>query len=198
MERQEQLKMDWFKIHHNGWLEGTLRSQPNIDGDKLAAYRGIFADLCALISRSRLRDGTLRRQIGQAMERQWIANVLNISLGLLNEVVEFGKSDINPDTELPMIKEWEDGTLELTGWQRYQVYKKSAKQLRRERAIENNVERVKREDKVLDGVVQATNRMNIVAVQVGKKLQYIPDGDDILNTETAELTKRDKGVTNNG
>jgi hypothetical protein len=116
-------KGDWFKIHHTGWLEGSLRYNKDYDGDKLAAFRGVMTDICALISRSRFRDGTLRYAVGKPMQRDYIAKVLNISLGLLNGFIDLGLKDTNNDNDHTRIEIWEDGTIEVVNWQRHQAVK---------------------------------------------------------------------------
>lgn len=114
-------KGDWFKIHHSGWLEGTMRSKEGMSGDELAAWRGVWADLLALVSRSRLRDGSLRHAIGYPMNRDWIANTLNISRKLLDVVVEDGVNDKNRNGDRSRIEIWDDGTIYIVNWKQYQA-----------------------------------------------------------------------------
>ena len=113
-------KGDWFKIHHQGWLEGSMRASSEIDGDTLAKYRGVMADLLALVSRSRMRDGTLRRAENIPMERDWLASVLNISRDLLDKVIAYGMADPNARDDKHRIEVWADGTIELVNWAHYQ------------------------------------------------------------------------------
>lgn len=187
--------MDWFKIHHNGWLEGTLRYQPDIDRVKLAAFRGVMADLCALISRSRIRDGTLRHQVGLPMTRETIANILNIPQSLLNEFIEFGKKDVNPEREEPMVKEWDDGTLELPGWEPYQKIKtdkQKAKEMAKQVAIGEAKRTKKTKDDSIVGLMRAVNTNTVVMGDLAKKVRYIPTpNSEVLDTQTGELKSKE-------
>ncbi len=182
------IHMDWFKIHHNGWLEGTLRYQPNIDQVKLAAFRGIMADLCSLVSRSRLRDGTLRHQVGLPMTRDRIAQVLNIPIDLLNEFINFGKKDINPIRKESMVKEWEDGTIELTGWEVYQA--KTGKSVAQKVAIEKAKKTRNSLNNNVIGLTRAVNETTKATKSVEKKIKYIETGKgDIVDTTSGEIIK---------
>ena len=114
-------KADWFKIHHSGWLEGSLRYNKDFHGDKLAAFRGLMTDICALVSRSRFRDGSLRYAVGLPMPVDEISKILNVSMGLLTEFIEFSIADVNNDNEHTRIERWDDGTLFVHNWRKYQA-----------------------------------------------------------------------------
>ena len=80
---------DFHKIDTQGWLKGSIRV------DMTAAQRGVFADLIALASDTRLRDGTLRFAYDKPMSRQYIADTLRISLEELNSCIDVCVHDRN-------------------------------------------------------------------------------------------------------
>lgn len=121
----------WFKIDTEGWLQGTVRARGTT-----AEQRGVFIDLIALASSTRLRDGTLRFAVDSPMDRLWIANTLRIPLPVLNATIEAGQEDKNTRDGRHRIEVWEDGTIELTNFERYQAVPEGKKKV-----VESPVER---------------------------------------------------------
>lgn len=104
----------WFKVDTDGWLQGSIRL------DLTPEQRGVWIDLLALASSTRLRDGTLRFAPDKPMPREWIANNLRISLEALNSTIEACQHDKNKEDGKNRIEVWKDGTIELTNFARYQ------------------------------------------------------------------------------
>lgn len=105
--------MEWFKINHDGWLDGRIRQ------DSTPAERGVFVDLMALASRCTLRDGTLRTSIDCPMSRERIIKILDIPIELLNSTIDKGQKDVGSNGK-PRIEVWEDGTISIPNWSKYQ------------------------------------------------------------------------------
>lgn len=99
--------------------------------------RGVWADLLALAAEAKPRDGTLRFDVGQPMPRDYISAVLRISRETLDACLDVFSKDLNTDDHQPRVKIWEDGTVELTNFNRYQ-----AKSDKRERKKNTEVEDV--------------------------------------------------------
>lgn len=104
---------DWIKLYTTKWLFGSGRT---MSPDK----RGVWTDLLALAAECKLRDGILRFDIGQPMSRDYITGILQIPRDLLDVCLEAFAHDINTDDGKPRIKIWEDGTIELTNFSKYQ------------------------------------------------------------------------------
>lgn len=105
--------MDWIKFYTGKWLFGSGR---NMTAEK----RGVWADFLALAGESKLRDGTLRFDVGQPMSKEYIANVLRITMDTLDACLDVFSKDMNTDDHQARIKIWEDGTIELTNFHRFQ------------------------------------------------------------------------------
>ncbi len=105
--------MDWIKFYTSKWLFGSGR---NMTPEK----RGVWADFMALAAETKLRDGTLRFDVGQPMPREYIASVLRIPPETLDACIDVFAKDLNTDDHHPRIKIWDDGTIELTNWERFQ------------------------------------------------------------------------------
>ena len=105
----------WFKIDTDGWLQGSIRI------DLTPEQRGIWIDLLALASNTRLRDGTLRFAPDKPMPRDWIANNLRIPLESLNSTITACQLDKNKEDGRSRIEVWDDGTIEITNFARYQA-----------------------------------------------------------------------------
>ena len=105
----------WFKVETEGWLQGSIRM------DLSPEQRGIWIDLLALASNTRLRDGTLRFAPGKPMPREWIASTLRVTVELLNSAIEACLADTNKHDNKHRIEIWKDGTIELTNFAMYQA-----------------------------------------------------------------------------
>jgi len=104
----------WFKVETEGWLQGSIRM------DLSPEQRGVWIDLLALASDTRVRDGTLRFAPGKPMPREWIANTLRITVELLNSTLDACTNDKNKEDEKHRIEIWDDGTIELSNFAKYQ------------------------------------------------------------------------------
>ena len=89
--------------------------------------RGVWVDLLAMAAEAKLRDGTLRFDVGKPMSRDYIATVLQVERHFLDVCVEVFKADVNADDGKPRVQEWPDGTLEITNWYRFQDGKSKSK-----------------------------------------------------------------------
>lgn len=98
--------MDWIKFYTRKWLWGSGR-------DMSAEERGIWADLMAMAGETKLRDGSLRFDVGKPMPREYIATVLRVPLERFNACLDIYAKDINTEDGSPRIKIWDDGTIEL-------------------------------------------------------------------------------------
>ena len=104
----------FHKIDTLGWLQGSIRI------DMTSAQRGVWSDLIALASNTRMRDGTLRFAEDKPMPREYIANTLNITVEELNSCINVCIEDKNRDNTGHRIDIWEDGTIELMNFDKYQ------------------------------------------------------------------------------
>jgi len=86
-----------------------------------AEKRGVWADLMALAGEAKLRDGTLRFDVGQPMSRDYISSILRIDRETLDACLVVFQNDLNTEDGNPRIKIWEDGTIELTNFARFQT-----------------------------------------------------------------------------
>ena len=105
--------MDWIRLYTAKWLFGSGR---NMTPEK----RGVWADLLALAAEAKLRDGTLRFDVGQPMTRDYIAGILRIDRSTLDACLDVFTKDINTDDGLPRVTISEDGTIALTNFNKYQ------------------------------------------------------------------------------
>ena len=114
--------MEWIKLWTKSWINGSGRLMT-------AEKRGIWADLLALAGEAKLRDGTLRYNVGQPMELDYIATVLHLQIETLEAAIDCFKNDINFDDGESRIKVWEDGTIQITNFDRYQSISVGKKKL---------------------------------------------------------------------
>lgn len=105
--------MDWIKLYTGKWLYGSGRTMT-------AEQRGVWADLLALAGETKFRDGTLRFDTDKPIPRSYISSLLRISLELLDTCLDIFSKDLNSDDGKPRISIWEDGTIELTNFERFQ------------------------------------------------------------------------------
>jgi hypothetical protein len=106
--------MDWFAVNAKGWLQGTIRTQLTRE------ERSVWIDLLAVASECRIRDGSLMHGKGSPMSRQYISDILQVPLELLNLVIEKCCQDPNLADEKHRIEIWEDGTIYITNFIKYQ------------------------------------------------------------------------------
>lgn len=167
--------MDWIKLYTRKWLWGSGRQMT-------PEKRGIWIDLLALCAEAKLRDGTLRFDIGKPMPRSWIASTLMIEPDMLDACIAAFKADINADDGQPRIREWDDGTIEITNWHKYQD--KTDRQI----AKEVSKEQRKADRRSLTNATQAltreVNQANITNRQIYNQLK-----------QQRQLTIDDKGET---
>lgn len=99
------------RIYRKSWpydnIYGTSRF------DLTATNRGIWNDLLDLAKLSRIEPGLIAPGPGQAYPHQWLAGLLNISLGDLEETIELLK-------KTDRITENHDG-IKITNWDKYQT-----------------------------------------------------------------------------
>lgn len=106
--------MDWFKVDSTGWLRGSIRADMNRE------QRSIWIDLLAFANECKLRDGTFRFAPGKPMPREYIAQSIGVPLPLLNEVIAICQADKNINNPKHRVEVWDDGTVAITNWERYQ------------------------------------------------------------------------------
>ena len=103
----------WIKFFTAKWLYGSGRTMT-------AEKRGVWADLLALAAETKLRDGTLRFDVGQPMPRDYISNILLLDRETLDACLTAFQGDLNTEDGQARVKVWEDGTIELTNFLRLQ------------------------------------------------------------------------------
>lgn len=176
--------MEWIKLYTRKWIWGSGRTMT-------PEKRGVWIDLLALAGESKLRDGTLRHDINQPMKKEWIASVLMLDMETLNSSLEAFKADINSDDGDARIKIWEDGTIQIVNWDKYQ--NKSEKQLEKmiskQIAISKTKETNRRKDALLDGAVRMVNEINTRLSLT--RYEVLQDGN-ILDKKTGVLYTLDE------
>lgn len=108
------MSYDWIKLYTGKWLRGSGRTMT-------AEKRGIWADLLALAAETKFRDGTLRFEVGQPMSRDYICSVCLLTREQLDPAIVAFQADINADDGKPRVEIWEDGTIKLNNFERYQA-----------------------------------------------------------------------------
>jgi len=106
--------MEWIKVFTNKWLMGSGRVMT-------AEKRGIWIDLLVLAGEAKLRDGTLRFDKGKPMSRHYISEILNLNRESLDAAIVVFQNDVNVDDGEARVKVWDDGTIELVNFERYQA-----------------------------------------------------------------------------
>lgn len=161
--------MDWIKLHTRGWLYGSCRVMS-------PEKRGIWVDLLALAAETKFRDGSLRFEKDRPMPRDWIANQLMITRDQLDIALGAFQADINIDDGLSRVQIWEDGTIFITNWDKYQG--KPDNIVARDKAIEKRKETNRRRESATDRIVDAANLVNASAntlsSMTAKKAQELP------------------------
>ena len=104
----------WFKVYSAGVLRGSMVEDMDF------AQQGIWWRFLAFVSELRERDGICRFAEGKPMPREFIANQTGVPLDLLNEVIEIACRDKNRLDDKHRIEIWEDGTIVVTNWDRFQ------------------------------------------------------------------------------
>ncbi len=110
----------WFKIYSKGWLTGTIRATLT------PAERGVWADLLALASESRVR-GVICRAKGIPYEREYLAQLLAIPVELLNSTIYKCSQDENADDPRARIVFDNSECLVVSNWDKYQAVPDRAK-----------------------------------------------------------------------
>ena len=103
----------WLKLWSSKWLYGSGRTMT-------AEKRGVWIDLLALANEVKFRDGTLRFEVDSPMPRDYIAGILQLDRETLDACLAAFQGDLNTDDGQPRVKLWDDGTIELTNWGKYQ------------------------------------------------------------------------------
>ena len=106
--------MEWIKLYTGKWLYGSGRTMT-------AEQRGIWMDILSLAAESKFRDGTLRFDTDQPMRRDYIASVLRLDIETLNACLTIFQKDMNTDDGKARVEIWEDGTIVLTNFSKYQA-----------------------------------------------------------------------------
>ena len=144
--------MQWIKLWTQGWIFGSGRTMT-------PEKRGVWVDLLALAGEAKFRDGTLRFEVDKPMTKEWIANTLMLEMETLEACLVAFKSDINADDGQPRINIWEDGTIEITNWEKYQG--KPEQLVAKQVAIEKAKETKQRQKTATDKLIQITNQLTI-------------------------------------
>ncbi len=95
----------WIKLWPNEWLKGSIRFEFT------AEERGVWADLLALAGNCR-QDGIISANQSMPYPHSYVAGILNISVELLDHVLEKCKQS-------GRISENEHG-IKITNWGKYQ------------------------------------------------------------------------------
>jgi len=106
--------MDWLKLYTSKWLHGSGRMMT-------AEKRGIWMDLLALAAETKFRDGSLRFDVDLPMPLSYIAGTLMLSMEELESAIACFKADMNIDDGKARLEVWEDGTIMLNNFERYQA-----------------------------------------------------------------------------
>lgn len=167
--------MDWIKLYSRKWLFGSGRAMT-------PEKRGVWVDLLALAAEAKLRDGTLRLDVGQPMGRDYIASVLMIDRQTLDACLAAYQADKNTDDGRGRIEIWEDGTIEITNWDKYQGMPEKV-QAKKE-AIEKSKEGRRRQEVATDALVRAVNRLNTQLQH--QRYEATTDGK-VLDKQTGEI-----------
>ena len=167
--------MEWIKLWTRKWLWGSGR---NMTPEK----RGVWIDILALAAEGKLRDGTLRFDVGQPMSRAWIAASLMIDPQSLDACLAAFQADLNADDSCPRISIWDDGTIQITNWERFQG--KSDKVKSKETAIESGKETKRRNRYITDRLAEAVNQLNYGLKQ--RRFELMADGK-VLDTQNGEI-----------
>lgn len=165
--------MDWIKLYTRKWIWGSGR---NMTAEK----RGIWVDLLAVAAETKLRDGTLRHDVNQPMAREWIASILCIDLALLNACISSFQADINADDGQPRIKIWEDGTIQITNWVKYQD---SGKDIIRERSIKKQKRLRNSTMTMLDALLREVKITTALNSATMAELRKLVDNSPIITPE---------------
>ena len=155
------MSYQWFKVDAAGWIRGSIRL------DLTPEQRGVWIDLIALASECRMRDGTLRFAENKPMSRDYISSVLGIPRTLLDSTINVCSSDKNKDDDNNRITLWDDGTIELTNFKRYQAVPASKSKALREDGRERELRERKQArklaeqypDEVIDKIQPALNKI---------------------------------------
>ena len=166
----------WLKLWSSKWLYGSGRTMT-------AEKRGVWIDLLALANEVKFRDGTLRFEVDRPMTRDYIANILQIDRHLLDACLVAFQADINTDDGNPRVKVWEDDTIELTNWDKYQS--KPETKIAKEIAIANAQETKRRNKIATDQLLSQINTLN----KRLKALRYqIVDGEVVDTTNGEKMS----------
>lgn len=114
--------MEWIKLYTGKWLYGSGRTMT-------PEKRGVWMDLLSLAAETKFRDGTLRFDVDQPMPRDYIASILRLDRVVLDDSLAVFQADINADDGQSRVKIWDDGTIELTNFSRYQAIPEDKRQL---------------------------------------------------------------------
>lgn len=172
--------MDWMKFFTKKWLYGSGR---NMSPEK----RGVWADLMALAAEAKLRDGSLRFDVGQPMPRDYIAAVLRIDRELLDICINCFSQDYNYEGDgKARIEVWEDGTINLTNFQKYQGVSDKVQSAKVAKA---------KNKRTRDSLIALTNallgkmnEMNAKEYELNKKVRYIFRNDvGVVDTESGAV-----------
>ena len=98
-------RRSWVKLFITGWLHGSIRWQLD------PAERGIWADLICLAGECG-KDGAICDNDKRAYPRDYIANQLNVPLGLLDQTIASCIRDGRVDLQGEIIH--------ITNWAAYQ------------------------------------------------------------------------------
>lgn len=165
----------WLKLWSSKWLYGSGRMMT-------PEKRGIWIDLLALANEVKFRDGTLRFEVGRPMSRDYIANVLQIDRQALEISLVAFAADINVDDGEPRVKVWDDGTIQLTNWDKYQY--PGEKTVAKANSIEKAQETKRRNEIFMEELMTLTNRLNN---KLGELRYTITSDGKILDGETGEM-----------
>lgn len=106
--------MDWFKVYSKGILYGTTAMMSDLE-------QATWFKMLSLANETKFRDGSLRFGENMPMTRAYLATLFHRSIEQLDSCIERYKNDVNIDNSTPRLVEWEDGTLFITNFEKYQA-----------------------------------------------------------------------------
>ena len=177
--------MEWLKMYSRGLLYGTTANMT--DSEQATWFK-----LLAIANETKFRDGSLRFGIGQPMPLTFIATLCHRTVEQVEACIEAYKQDVNTDDSLSRIQIWDDGTLFITNFEKYQATPEG-KGKAKEAYKEQSKARARDRQNTLDTLRREVNRLNQNITAVGKKLRYVERDGAILDTETGAVVPFSKG-----
>lgn len=154
----------WVKIHCYDWLEGSIM----IDMDISQRYVWSCMIVLGGLTRDGLREGYLERSKGIPYTEQELADKFHCDLSLI-------QSTIAVCLEEGRLTKYDDNTLYLTNWEKYQS--KTEAQLKKEAIKKAGIENKKSNSRgiaaVIQGATRTINKVNIATEKLNNTAEKI-------------------------